>query len=308
MGVEQIEKDKSALAAKLKGVNKRLDHTERAMRREEIPLLEQDYIEQQARDRLAQASAHVDLVASLKAQHEQDLAIKKKLAKLMPDYAAHRDVVAKRRGLDFKAAEEKARKQIEAAKKKRRDEVLAAKQREREQREEEERLEREREARERAEAEEREREEAERKAKQLEIEEEQRQFKEAAEAKAKAAREERMKERAKLDEQAAKQRQRDEEIEARRQARKAEAAAGPARSAHLLSVRSCQPADGGRQTRGSRLGRLATRKRRTCCCDGRADPTFRIREPSSRSCPRRRAIDRASAAVRQQDECKMARA
>ncbi|KAI7954088.1 hypothetical protein MJO28_006635 [Puccinia striiformis f. sp. tritici] len=49
-GAEQIKQEKKELAAKMTMVNKRLDHTERALRQEEILLLDENYELQQTQD------------------------------------------------------------------------------------------------------------------------------------------------------------------------------------------------------------------------------------------------------------------
>ncbi|KAG0145940.1 hypothetical protein CROQUDRAFT_133422 [Cronartium quercuum f. sp. fusiforme G11] len=196
MGVEQIEKDKKELATKLKTINKRLDHTERALRREEIPLLQEDYRLQQTRDEANFEKLQKELIEGLRAKHETELSIKKKLETMLPDFLGFKERVANQRGHDYKRAEEEARVKIEKAKAQRRKEVIAEMKAAKAKKREEERLAREREEVERIRKEEEEKLEEERRLKQLEIEEQERVFKEAAEAKAKIAREERERERA----------------------------------------------------------------------------------------------------------------
>ncbi|EGG00634.1 uncharacterized protein MELLADRAFT_118000 [Melampsora larici-populina 98AG31] len=220
MGVEQIEKDKKELASKLKTVNKRLDHTERALRREEIPLLDEDYRLQQIRDETNAKKLQTELLEGLRAKHASELEIRKKLETMLPDFLAFKESVANKRGHDYKKAEEQARVKIEKAKAERRrekiQELKAAKARARE----EERSRIEREEAERVRAEEEAKLEEERRLKQIEIEEEERVFKAKAEAKAKADREQRERERAATAEMVAKQAAREEEALARREARK----------------------------------------------------------------------------------------
>ena len=50
--VEQLEKEKKELNEKMRVLSKRLDHVERAYRKEERPLLAKDYELQQANDRV----------------------------------------------------------------------------------------------------------------------------------------------------------------------------------------------------------------------------------------------------------------
>lgn len=249
MGVEQIEKDKKELASKLKTVNKRLDHTERALRREEIPLLDEDYRLQQIRDEANARKLQTELLEGLRAKHASELEIRKKLETMLPDFLAFKESVANKRGHDYKKAEEQARIKIEKAKAERRKEKIqelkAAKARARE----EERLRIEREEAERVRAEEEAKLEEERRLKQIEIEEEERAFKAKAEAKAKADREVRERERAAAAEMAAKQAAREEEALARREARKVTDRNVSSPATH--SPGSTTPASGGVWRRGA---------------------------------------------------------
>ncbi|CAH7668535.1 translation initiation factor eIF3a [Phakopsora pachyrhizi] len=220
MGVEQIEKERKELAAKLKIVNKRLDHTERALRREELPLLKDDHELQLVRDETTFRNTQAELLEGLKAKHSADVEIKHKLEKIMPDFLKFKESVAVQRGHDYKRAQEEARIKIEKAKAERKmkaiQDIKAARARKRE----EERLAMEREEQEKIRKEEEEKLEEERKKKQVEIEEQEKAFRAVAEAKAKALREERERERAEAAEVSAKQAQREAEAIARREAKK----------------------------------------------------------------------------------------
>jgi translation initiation factor 3 subunit A len=185
MGVEQIEKEKKELAAKMKTVNKRLDHTERAMRREEIPLLTEDYKLQQIRDETNVKKLQEELVEGLQTKHANEVTIKHKLQKMMPDFLKFKERIANQRGHDYKKAKEESLIKIEQAKIERRAQVVK-----------ERKLAKIKEAEELKMKEEEERLEEERQKKQAEIDEQERVLKAEAEAKAKAMREEREKERA----------------------------------------------------------------------------------------------------------------
>lgn len=196
MGVEQIEKDKKELASKLKTVNKRLDHTERAIRREEIPLLQEDYKIQQIKDRANFEKLQTELLEGLRAKHTSEVEIKKKLETMLPDFLSFKEAIANKRGHDYQRAEEEARVKIEKAKAERKQQVVAEMKAAKVRAREEERLRVEQEESDRLQKEEDDRLEEERRLKQIEIEEQERAFKAAAEAKAKVAREERDRERA----------------------------------------------------------------------------------------------------------------
>ncbi|PLW35694.1 hypothetical protein PCASD_13128 [Puccinia coronata f. sp. avenae] len=218
MGVEQIEKEKKELAAKMKTVNKRLDHTERALRREEIPLLEEDYKLQKIRDETNVKKLQEEYVEGLRSKHANEVSIKHKLQKMMPDFLKFKERIANQRGHDYKKAKEESLVKIEQAKIERRAQVVQERKAAKAKKVEEERLAKEREAAELKRKEEEALLEEERKKKQAEIEEQERAFKAEAEAKAKVMREQREKERAAAAEVAAKQAAREAEALARREA------------------------------------------------------------------------------------------
>ena len=132
--IDQLETEKKSLAQKLTGVSKRIDHLERAFRREEIPLLTQDYQRQQKRDREAHESSQHLRVDTLHKQHAEDLAIKARLVNIMPDYAAFRERTEAESKKAFEREAENLREQLEEAKAERRAEVKEQREREKEQR------------------------------------------------------------------------------------------------------------------------------------------------------------------------------
>ncbi|KAI8053964.1 hypothetical protein BDF22DRAFT_682249 [Syncephalis plumigaleata] len=200
--VKQIEDEKAEIQARLKGVSKRLDHTERAFRKEEIPLLERDYVRQRKADRHYYEAARTARIQAAREKHARDLKLKQKMTAIMPDYREFRGKLEGGVREDYDRHCQEVAKQLEKAKKQRIQEYRELKyeveQRrkaeaaERAQREEEER--RQREQREREEREQREREEKERRER------------EEREAKERAEREERER---KLAEQMEKQRERE---------------------------------------------------------------------------------------------------
>lgn len=225
--VAQLEKEKKELNEKLRVVAKRVDHIERAYRKEERPLLARDYEQQKKNDRetyeaLQRARKDVAHVA-----HQEDMGTKARLSRMMVDYQARREVIVAKKAADFAKKKEAAHKKIEEEKTKRRNAVMKAR--------EEERL--------RVEAELKRKKELEEEARRKEegkiiatfrilqvisnpsierLAEEQRQLEAEAAVAAEAERKkrEREAERAAALEQARLQQQREEEAEARRQARR----------------------------------------------------------------------------------------
>ena len=102
--VEQLEKEKKDLNQRLRIVAKRVDHIERAYRKEERPLLGQDYEEQQANDRLTFEAVQKARIEGSKISHQRDIETKKRLSRMMDDYKSRRDVIAGKRGDDYARA------------------------------------------------------------------------------------------------------------------------------------------------------------------------------------------------------------
>ncbi|KAK1927253.1 hypothetical protein DB88DRAFT_507347 [Papiliotrema laurentii] len=216
MQVEQLAKEKRELNERLRIVAKRVDHLERAFRKEERPLLAEDYERQKKEDREAHDRANALAREQAIEQQKASIELKKRLGRMMPDYLVARQAVESQQQQEFQAARAAASKKIEEEKAKFKASVIARRQ-----------AEKEREEQERAEAEERERVERERAEQEARLAEEraaeqarikaEAEAKEAEEAERKAkAKAERDAERARLDEQARKQREREEEAERRR--------------------------------------------------------------------------------------------
>jgi translation initiation factor 3 subunit A len=203
----QLEKDKNAKDDKIRITAKRLDHLERAFRREELKYQEQDYEKQREED--VKAYEHNKQIQLKEAQekHKEGLALKHRLSRLVKHYDSFKGQITERRSAEFERLRKKAEREFEEEKRKRikayqeekARQAAAAEAEERRIREEEERRAREEEEKARA-------------------EEDKKRQREERIAKAEADRRER-------DEAARKQMQREEEAAARRAARKTEAPA-----------------------------------------------------------------------------------
>lgn len=143
--VQQLEKEKKDLNERLRIIHKRLDHTERAYRKEERPLLDKDYEQQQKDDQTSFETNQKALLEGTKAAHEQDLLTKKRLARMMQDFRERHEVYAGKRGDEYTKKKEAATRKIEEEKSKRRKAVLQAREEERKRIEDEERIAREQE-------------------------------------------------------------------------------------------------------------------------------------------------------------------
>ncbi|KAF2491934.1 hypothetical protein BU16DRAFT_529333 [Lophium mytilinum] len=202
MKLAALEKEKNILGEQLRIAGKRIDHLERAYRREEVKHLQKDYDEQKKRDQAAYEKAKAEELRESEQKHTEDVALKHRLSRLVPVYQTFINDVREQRKTEFEKRRRAAEKELQAKMAARVKEVKETRAREKKAREEQERMEREAEEKERAEAE----------AKAT-AEEERRQ--QLAEIKAK-----RDEERKHLDEKAALQRQREEEAEAKLLAKK----------------------------------------------------------------------------------------
>ncbi|KAI0631697.1 hypothetical protein C8Q77DRAFT_1177634 [Trametes polyzona] len=238
--VEQLEKEKKELNERMRVLTKRLDHIERAYRKEERPLLAKDYEQQQATDRAVFEATQKARLEAHRAAHEQDVETKHRLTRMLSDYNKLKESIHARRGEEYAKRQQEAQKKMEEEKAKRRAAVLKAREEERLRKEEEERKRREKE-------EEEARLEAERLAEQRRKEEEEEaaralaeQKKREEEERAAAMRKQREEERQQALEAARRQQQREEEAMRRREERKLQAAAPPAAPAARPA-----PAEGG---------------------------------------------------------------
>jgi translation initiation factor 3 subunit A len=200
--LSQLEKEKNEKDSKIRITAKRIDHLERAFRREEVKHIPEDYEKQRKRDLEIYEKNKEEALEEAQRKHKEGLLLKRRLERLVPQYDKYKAELAERRHDEFEKRRKAAERDFENKKRQRIKEVRERRMQERMAREaEDQRL---REEQERAE-----REAAEKAAK----EEERRRA--LAERKAQAEAE-----RAKLDEIAKRQVEREAEAEARRAARK----------------------------------------------------------------------------------------
>jgi translation initiation factor 3 subunit A len=197
-----LEKEKNQLGEQLRIAAKRIDHLERAYRKEEIKHLKEDYERQMEEDLAAYEKAKAETLKEAELRHKEDVSLKHRLSRLVPKYQQFTAEVKEARKAEFDKRKKAAERELQAKMAARVKEIKEKRAREKREREEQERLQREQEEREREEEEARAREEEEKRAKLAEE---------------KRIREE---ERKKLEEKAAIQRQREEEALARRAAMK----------------------------------------------------------------------------------------
>ncbi|CAG8603751.1 7774_t:CDS:2 [Paraglomus occultum] len=139
--VEQLEKEKRELNERLRATAKRMDHLERAYRKEEIPLLEKDYERQKKADKALHEAARQVQLQTARAKHTSDLKIKERLSRMLSDYHNYRAEIENKRFEEFEQQLERQR-QEELERRRKLDEVVAI-QRQREEAAEQKRLARE---------------------------------------------------------------------------------------------------------------------------------------------------------------------
>ena len=221
--LSQLEKEKNELNDRVRTTAKRVDHLERAFRREEIKHLPADYERQRAEDLKAYEEQKAETLKEAQLKHKEGLALKHRLSRLIPQYDAFRKDISERRHEEFEKRRKAAEREFENKKRQRVKEIQETRRRERMEKEaEEQRL----------------REEEERAAKEAEEkaakDEERRRALQERKAQQDA-------ERVKFDEVARKQREREEEAVARRAAAKV---APPTRAPAERPERAESPAAG----------------------------------------------------------------
>jgi len=137
MQVEQLAKEKRELNERLRIVAKRVDHLERAFRKEERPLLVEDYERQKEEDRIAHEKANELAREQAIENQKASIELKSRLGRMMPDYLVARETVESRREVEFQNARAAAAQRIEAEKANFKASVIARRKTERERREQE---------------------------------------------------------------------------------------------------------------------------------------------------------------------------
>ena len=203
----QLEREKSDVNERLRITGKRLDHLERAYRKEEAKKLADDYKQQRERDLAAYERKKETDLENAEIRHKESVGLKHRLTRLFPHYEEFRRSLHERRREEFDKRRRDAERGLEKA--------IAARKREF----------RENKLREKREREEKERQLREAEERSAREEEERRQREEARRADMARLKEERERQRQETAELAARQQQREEEAMARRKAEKERAAA-----------------------------------------------------------------------------------
>ena len=155
MKLAQLEKEKNELSGKVRVIGKRIDHLERAFRREEIQHIPADYEAQKQRDLEIYETNKQETLKEAELKHTEAVALKHRLGRLVPHFTAFRKDVAEKRHEEFDRRRKAAERDFEAKKKQRVKEVQDRRRREKMEREEAQRRQQEEDERVRREEEER---------------------------------------------------------------------------------------------------------------------------------------------------------
>jgi translation initiation factor 3 subunit A len=140
MKLAQLEKEKNELNERLRVTGKRIDHLERAFRREELKHLPEDYEAQRKRDLEAYEKTKEETLQEAQQKHKEDVALKHRLSRLVPAYEKFRNDLTEKRKDEFEKRRRAAERELESKMKQRRKEVQERKKQERLAREAEERI------------------------------------------------------------------------------------------------------------------------------------------------------------------------
>jgi translation initiation factor 3 subunit A len=145
--LKALEKEKTDLNEKLRHTARRVDHLERAYRREEVKHIPADYDRQRQLDLKAYEKAKTETLKEAEQKHKDDVALKHRLSRLVPVYESFKGTVTQQRKSEFEKRKKKAQQELQSKMDQRRKEHRERKAREKREREEEERRQREEEER-----------------------------------------------------------------------------------------------------------------------------------------------------------------
>ncbi len=120
MQVQQLDREKREVSDRLRALHKRIDHFERALRKEEKPLLAEDYERQQQEDKKTFESNAAKSLVLAKQKHEEDLQSMTRLSRMTSDSKTHRVELMAKREEEFKGKRAKAQAAMEEEKQARR--------------------------------------------------------------------------------------------------------------------------------------------------------------------------------------------
>ncbi|KAJ2157354.1 eukaryotic translation initiation factor 3 subunit A [Coemansia sp. RSA 552] len=125
--VEQIEKEKQDKQSRLKIMGRKVDHTVRAYRKREQPLLEDDYEKQKLADRENHEAARKALLEQSKEKHTHDVTQKARFSRMYDDFNAVRTQLDEGRSAALAAERRRVREELAKAREERLEEYRRVK-------------------------------------------------------------------------------------------------------------------------------------------------------------------------------------
>ena len=113
--ISQLEKEKNDLFKNLRVTGKRIDHLERAFRKEEIKLLPKDYEAQRERDFAAYEKSKAETLRESERKHREDVSLKHRLSRLLPIYEQFHKDLKERRHDEFEKRRKAADREFQGA-------------------------------------------------------------------------------------------------------------------------------------------------------------------------------------------------
>ncbi|PBP24374.1 eukaryotic translation initiation factor 3 subunit A [Diplocarpon rosae] len=113
--LQQLEREKNDMNEKLRVTGKRIDHLERAFRKEEAKKLPQDYASQREKDLKAYEKTKEQTLKDAKAKHAESVDLKHRLSRLVTHYESYRETIVERRHDEFEKRRRDAQRELEKA-------------------------------------------------------------------------------------------------------------------------------------------------------------------------------------------------
>merc|ERR1712018_189987 len=99
--VEELENEKRQLIARLKAQEKKVDHLERAKRKEEIPLIKEAMVKDEEEDKIIWKNKEEERIKAAIAERQEAVKTKERLARMTADKTAFMEKLLKERKTEF---------------------------------------------------------------------------------------------------------------------------------------------------------------------------------------------------------------
>merc|ERR1719272_262346 len=113
--VEELENEKRQLIARLKAQEKKVDHLERAKRKEEIPLIKESMTQDEEEDKVIWKDKEEERIKTAKEEREEAVKTRDRLIRMAADKNAFMEKLLKERQADFDKKEDDYTKSVDEA-------------------------------------------------------------------------------------------------------------------------------------------------------------------------------------------------